>query len=309
MKSSSSLIAVPLSDKFREGLKLASMHLRGKANVDFCNLDKCVDEYDATLSRYGRPTLRESKVLEIGFGARPYRLVWLYCLGVDVWGVDLDKPLLKLSPKSVLKIAEHNGAERALKSIVRYCISDTHQWREISSEALRRGRTFKIPEDRMVVADAATTDFWTKMGHVDFVYSEDVFEHIPPNDLDTISEQMARALSPNGLALIRPMVFYGICGGHRLEWFPHTLNQTISRRTEPWEHLRRDRFPANTYLNRLSRKDYVDIFAKYFRIIENETTKSGLGCQFMTPELRAELSHFSDDELFSNSVRFVLAPK
>src|ERR1700676_487688 len=132
MESSSALGEVSFSDKLREGFKLASMHLRGRADIDFCDLDKCVGEYDATLSRYGRPTLRNSKVLEIGFGARPYRLLWLYSLGIDVWGVDLDKPLLKLSPNSLLEIAEQNGAERALKSLVRYCISDSRQWHEMA---------------------------------------------------------------------------------------------------------------------------------------------------------------------------------
>lgn len=309
MKSSSSLNEVPFSDKLREGFKLATMHLRGRREVDFFRLDKCIDEYDAVLSRYGGPPLRSSKVLEIGFGARPYRLIWLYSSGVDVWGVDLDKPLLKLSPKSLLEIAEQNGTERALKSIVRYCISDTHQLHQMASEVGRRGRAFRIPEDRMAVADAANTGFWAKVGRVDFVYSEDVFEHIPRKDLEALSGQMATALRPNGLALIRPMVFTGICGGHHLEWFPHTLNQKISRRTEPWEHLRRDRFPANTYLNRLTRKDYLDLFAKDFWVLEDETTKADLGAHFMTSEIRAELSQFCDNELFSNSVRFVLKPK
>jgi len=309
MKSSSSLSEVPLSEKLREGFRLASMHFRSRREIDFCALDKCVENYDATLARYGRLSVRSSKVLEIGFGARPYRLVWLYGLGVDVLGVDLDKPALKLSPRSLLQIAEQNGTERALKSILRYCISDRHRWLQMASEIERRGRAFRIPEDRLIVADAASTEFWAQVGRLDFIYSEDVFEHIPSDDLDALIEQMAKALRPNGLALIRPMVFTGICGGHHLEWFPHTFNQKISRRTEPWEHLRRDRFPANTYLNRLTRKDYVDLFARHFRILENETMNPDLGRQFLTSEIRAELSQYGDDELFSNSVCFVLVPK
>lgn len=81
------------------------------------------------------------------------------------------------------------------------------------------------------------------------------------------------------------------------------------RRTEPWEHLRRGRFPANTYLNRLARRDYVDIFAEYFWILEDEVMKPRLGAQFMNNKIRSELSGYDDYELFSNSVRFVLEPK
>jgi SAM-dependent methyltransferase len=309
MKSSSSLKEVPLSDKLREGIGLALMHLQARHKIDFSVLDASVQEYDKTLLRCGRSPLRESRVLEIGFGARPYRLVWLHNSGVQIWGVDLDKPLLRMSPDSFLKIKRQNGAERALKSAIRYCISDAHQWRQVAAELSRRGRSFCIPEERLMVADAANPGFWAKAGYFDFIYSEDVFEHIPREDLSALLGWMASALRPNGIALIRPMVFTGICGGHHLEWFPHTHELQMSRRTEPWEHLRKGRFPANTYLNRLTRKDYVDVFEKHFRILENEAMQPNLGEQFMTSQIRAELSEYGDDELFSNSVRFVLEPK
>ncbi len=228
---------------------------------------------------------------------------------MDVWGVDLDKPLLRMSPKSLLEIVRHNGTERAVKSLARYCISDNHRWTQMAHEIERRGQAFRVPEDRLKVANAASVSFWEEIGPVDFVYSEDVFEHIPYESLEILVEQMAEALRPNGLALIRPMVFTGICGGHRLEWFPHTFDQNINRRTEPWEHLRKDRFPANTYLNRLTRQEYVEIFDRHFRILENKAVNPNQGRQFMTPEIRAELSNFGDEELFSNSVRFVLEPR
>lgn len=309
MRSSSSSTNAPLLGKLREGMDLVFMHLRGSHGIDIPGLDACLDEYKKILSRLRRPTLQESTVLEIGFGARPYRLVWLYNSGVQVWGVDLDKPLLHVSPNSLLAVMRQNGAERAIKSVIRYCMSDARQWNKLATEVGRRGRNFRIPEERLAVADAASTAFWAKAGKFDFIYSEDVFEHVPAKDLRTLVRHMADALIPNGLALIRPMVFTGICGGHHLEWYPHTLNQQMSRRTEPWEHLRRDRFPANTFLNRLCRKDYYDLFAEHFRILEEHVMKPGLGAEFMTDQIRTELSEYGDYELFSNSVRFVLEPK
>ena len=178
----------------------------------------------------------------------------------------------------------------------------------MASEVVRRGRQFSIPVERLTKADAASASFWADAGSFDFIYSEDVFEQIPRELLNVIVGRMAGALRPNGLALIRPMVFTGICGGHHLEWFPHTLDQRIGRRTQPWEHLRQNRFPANTYLNRLSRKDYVDIFEKHFWVLENETCLPNRGRQFMTKQIRAKLHQYGG-ELFSNSVRFVLKPK
>lgn len=285
------------------------MYLRGTNKIDFRSLDGCIQEYDGVLSRYGRPSLRQSKVLEIGYGARPYRLAWLYNSGIQVFGVDLDRPLLNASPHSLLEVMRQNGVERAIKSVVRYCIADARQWRQMAFEVGRKGRNFCIPEQILTVADAATANFWANAGTFNFIYSEDVFEHIPRRDLRALVRQMANALRPNGLALIRPMVFTGICGGHHLEWYPHTHDQPMVRRTEPWEHLRRGRFPANTYLNRLARRDYVDIFAEYFWILEDEVMKPRLGAQFMNNKIRSELSGYDDYELFSNSVRFVLEPK
>jgi SAM-dependent methyltransferase len=309
MKSSSSLRGVPFSDKLREGFGLALMHVQARGQFDFSGLDSSMEEYDKILSRFQRPPLRESSVLEIGFGARPYRLVWLHNSGVQIWGVDLDKPLLRMSANSVREIKRQNGTERALKSIIRYCISDVHKWNQVAAEIGRRGRSFRIPEERLIVADASSPSFWARAGHFDFIYSEDVFEHIPRQGLNVLVEGMANALRPDGLALIRPMVFTGICGGHHLEWFPHTLEQQLSRRTEPWEHLRKNRFPANTYLNRLTRKEYVDIFDNHFEIVENETMRPDLGKRFLTSQIRTQLSAYSYDELFSNSVRFVLTPR
>jgi Methyltransferase domain len=309
MRSSSSLSDVSLFGKLSEGIGLASMHLRARHAVDLAGLDACFREYDETLTRNGRGPLLESNVLEIGYGARPFRLVWLHNLGVQVSGVDLDLPLLRFSLNSLVHLVRQNGPERALKSAIRYFISDVHQWRQIAKEIRSRGRSFTIPDDRLSVLDAASEKFWQRAGSFDFVYSEDVFEHIPKNDLRELVRRMACALFPNGLALIRPMVFTGICGGHHLEWYPHKLGQRMARRTEPWEHLRRKRFPANTYLNQLSRKDYIELFAEHFWILEDTAMKPRLGEQFMNERVSAELPEYDDYELFSNSVRFVLEPK
>lgn len=78
------------------------------------------------------------------------------------------------------------------------------------------------------------------------------------------------------------------------------------RKTEPFEHLRKRRHPANTYLNELTRAEYRRLFQKHFDIIEERVTRPNLGRQYLTDEVRKELSSYSEDELFSNQVLFVL---
>ncbi len=119
---------------------------------------------------------------------------------------------------------------------------------------------------------------------------------------------MAASMDPRGIAYVKPMVFTGICGGHQIEWFPHTLTQKIDRRGEPWEHLRQKRYMGNVYLNKLSLADYRSLFSKHFEILEATCAEPNLGSQFMTPAIREELKAYSDEELYSNGVMFLLRP-
>jgi hypothetical protein len=168
------------------------------------------------------------------------------------------------------------------------------------------GRPFEVPLDRLVVADASDPAFWqAHPGPYDFVYSEDVFEHIPPGDLREVVAQIAAHLANDGVAVIRPMIWTGIKGGHHVEYFFYRSGCEPAS-VPPWDHLRGRRFPANTYLNKLSRRDYVRLFSERLEIVEEIELEPDLGRELLTPELRAELSAYDDYELFSNKVSFVL---
>jgi SAM-dependent methyltransferase len=307
MRSSSSVAGQPIFLKLHEAARLVQMHIaRRREAPDPAPLFRLVDEYEEILKRFGRQPLAQQRILEIGYGTRPFRLAWLWAAGLDVHGVDLDMPLRKLAPATIFEIARRNGFERAAKSVCRFLISDSHEWAGLAKAA--PGRGINVPDDRLLVADASTVGFWSSVGRFGFIYSEDVFEHIPRDQLERLVAHMAEALRPGGLALIRPMVFTGICGGHHVDWYEHTFSRPMRRNSEPWEHLRQDRTPANTYLNRLTRANYRRLFEGHFRVLDEAVDKPGLGEQFMTPEIRRELAAYDDDELFSNSVRFVLEP-
>jgi SAM-dependent methyltransferase len=291
---------------------MLQMHLeRRQLDVAHYPYDALISEYSSILERHGRRAIDSQRVLEIGFGARPFRLVWLFNRGIDVTGVDLDMPLTKWTPQNVLRIARKSGWARASKSALRYFLSDIKEWRFLAELFTKEhGADFRVPADRLVVADATTEGFWDRAGKFGLIYSEDVFEHIPKANLKNLVERMSVALKSNGLAIIRPNVFTGITGGHHLEWYSHRLSELDAiRSTEPWEHLRQNRHPANTYLNGMTRREYVELFALHFEILENRAMHPDLGREYMTDAIRAELSAYGDDELFSNSTLFVLAPR
>jgi SAM-dependent methyltransferase len=312
MQSSSSLRSLPLSHRVREAIEMLRMHAaRRQFDAERYPYDALLAEYSSILEQYGRPAIDRQRVLEIGFGARPFRLAWLFNCGVNVTGVDLEAPLTKWTPRNVARIGRKSGWTRAAKSAVRYFLSDVKEWtflKELFGKT--HNAEFRFPAERLVVADATTDEFWNDAGTFGMVYSEDVFEHIPKANLGNLVKRMASALRPNGLAIIRPNVFTGITGGHHVEWYPHRLPEIDAiRPTEPWEHLRQNRMPANTFLNQMTRREYVELFAPHFEILENRSMHQDLGRQYMTDEIRAELSAYGDDELFSNRVLFVLTPR
>ena len=309
--SNSSVGGIGIWRRIKYFFGLSVLYLRRyRDGHDFSGLHNALEDYRHCLDRYGAKPLEKSKVVEIGFGARPLRLTAMNALGIDATGVDLDRPIVRGTLSECLDTWRKNNIERALKSIIRFWLNDRRERRAMFDSFGDRIRSREVPVEKMVVSNASDPAFWKSYGvNTDLIVSEDVFEHIPVADLEKIVDEMHASLSPEGLALIRPMIYSGISGGHQLEWYPHTIGKNISRETEPWEHLRRDRHPANTYLNKLLRQDYRTLFERQFEILEELEKQPDLGRELLTPEIRDELSDYSDDELFSNNVLFVLKPR
>ena len=267
-----------------------------------------LDEYARVLERHAGRSLAGARVLEIGYGARPWRLIGLRSMGVDAIGVDAEVPILRGSPSEYLEAYRRNGLERMAKSLLRRTLFDRRERRAFRAELERRGLEERADPEAFLVSDAADLDLAD--GSLDLIVSEDVFEHIARGSLERLLPAMARWLRPGGLALIRPNVFTGITGGHLVEWYRSSFERPgLVRRSEPWEHLRGRRFTANTHLNGLTRSDYRRLFSAHFEILDEQVKLPGLGREFLTPDVAAELSAWDEDELFSNQVLFVLRPQ
>jgi hypothetical protein len=264
-------------------------------------------EYTANRGKNSDRALSDARVLEIGFGARPYRLMALGSLGIDAIGVDAEVPILTGHPKEFLRAYQTNGLERCVKSFLRHLLADRRELQALKRLLGSEGATLSIEPERFKVMDAADLDL--SAGSIDLIVSEDVFEHVSRASLERLLPKMASWLSPGGIALVRPNVFTGITGGHLVEWNRRSLTTPgRSRRSAPWEHLRQNRFAANTFLNRLSRAEFRELFAADFEIVDEVVKDPGLGREYLDGSAKAELSGFSDEELFSNQVLFVLRP-
>jgi len=308
-RSHSSLTEAGVTQKLREALTFLRWKLftRG-GNPDvfsefFAQIQGAGDIY----SRFTGRAMQAARVLEIGFGARPNRLIALMSMGVDARGIDLDQPMLNFSITRLVQILRKNGMERALKSAGRSLLFDRTDRRLLRLALQQRGYELRIDAARFLVGDAATFRFASLP--FDLIFSERVFEHIPQQDLEQLVARLPSLLSPHGIAIITVDVYTGIIGGHLPEWYAFQVNQTRPKPSEPWEHLRKGRFIANAYLNKLSLADYRKLFAADSEILEENVIFPDLGRQWLTPEVRHELAQWSDEELFSNRVQFVLRPR
>lgn len=289
---------------------LLRAHLRRLLKpVSFDELGDTIVAYRTIASQYcGRP-LEQLRSLEIGYGQRPHRMIALASLGCDVVGIDLDRPLYRLRLGTVLQILRGNGALRCAKTVVRRILFDRSDYRSLAAMLRRRfGCSMaRLDERQLLVGDAAAAATWEKVrGTVDFIYSDDVFEHIPPTSLADVLRHMAAHLTDGGVAVVTPMIFTGICGGHRIRTTTARAAPDPASSEIAWGHLTGEMPPADTYLNRLTRAEYRSLFGAVFDIVEETVDVPDLGRAHLTEERRQRLAAFDEEELFSNRVRFVL---
>ncbi len=273
-------------------------------------IEDCL-KYISIYEAHGGKCPEESSVFEIGYGAKPLRLFVFDALGYNVEGIDMDAPLLRPSFGEYWRLLKGNGLERFLKSAGRNLLFDRRHYRQFTNLMGRKGHQVRINTDRLLVGDATRIDFKTdtKLAPYDMIFSDDVFEHIPRENISGLLVNLLHACHENTILLIRPNIFTGITGGHLKEWYPGRVGDDSIKRSQPWEHLRKDRFRPNTYLNRLWRKDYRELFSASFDVLDEIVMKPDLGREFLIDECKEELKAIPDEELFSNQVVFVLRPK
>jgi hypothetical protein len=266
-----------------------------------------LDDYADTFQNLTGRSMRDARIFEIGYGARPLRLLALTSQGFDACGIDLDTPMLEVSLSNILRIKRSNGWLRFGKSAIRSLVFDSSERRALNDVLSTRGAKLLIKPARFLVGDVANLQL--PEGSVDLFYSEDVFEHIPEKSMDAVCSTLAKSLSENGVALISPVVFSGLSGGHLSEWYPHTLANSHDRQSSPWEHLRDRRWRADCYLNEMRLSDYESLFARHFVVAEIRNLQPTHGKAFLSEEIRSALPGYGEDELLGYKWCFVLRPR
>lgn len=308
--NSNSSSRIPLSERFLYYRDLFRMYMAGAADADMARLRADFDRIDSlTKSTLGRG-FAHLRAVEIGFGAKPYRIMYFNARGVDAFGIDMDQPVLEGSPQEFLKIARRNGPLRTVKSFARYTLFERNARRRFFDQIRRSiDPRFEFNSKRLVIGDAGAPDVWKRMTvEPDLIYSFSVFEHIDPDSLVRLLEFLRQRIRADALLYIIVTVYTGLIGAHLTEWYAHRLSEK-DKRSEPWEHLRRNRFQPDTYLNKLTRRQYASLFSTYFEVLQDRPLWPDLGKEYLTDAVRRELPQYDEYELLSNDVCFVLRPK
>ncbi|QMW03978.1 methyltransferase domain-containing protein [Spirosoma foliorum] len=307
MKSASSIHDIDFVSKVSYLYKLFLMRVKGGQSYNLIPWED-IREYESILVKYcpTKQRLVEHQVLEIGYGARPWRLLSMASLGVDIKGIDLDRPVYGLNLKRLGEALKYNGFERFIKSLVRCFLFDTRDLNYLKKELSYLNKKLTIDQSRMLIGNAAERRHFQDDSFT-FVFSEDVFEHIPSADLPKVLSNIKNWLKNGGIFVVRPNVWTGISGGHDPDYYPNDIILEKAPHSKAWLHLLDPNFKVNTYLNRLRLQDYIELFSKEFEILEIKHKHDRLGEKYLTPDLFKRLSStYSREELLTNQISFVL---
>lgn len=242
---------------------------------------------------------RGLRVLDVGCGKSYWLTLLLHSYGAQVTGVDTEYVRAGFGPGKYLAILRRNGFERALKTLVWDLVYARPYYRELA-----RCCPFQLRFDGVDTRVAPDGRLGLPGQSFDLAVSHEVFEHI--RDVDAVARDLQNVLKPDGLTYIYIHNFASLSGGHHIAWkYPDT---EPSRVVPPWDHLREKQFPdIPSWLNSMREFEYREIFERYFSIVQ--WIPSGReGEKLLSPEIRRELSRYSDDELLTKGFIIVARP-
>lgn len=284
--------------RMREAFQLVRKTRQSWARIDAevrRVIEQCRIAENITTEKTG-VKLQKRKMLEIGVGQLPRQTAY-FAVHNDVTGIDLDIVPRGIDPLGYLRLMQSSGPGRMLKTAAR----------KLSGFDLRYARTMcrelginRLPRFTIAQMDAVNLKF--PNDSFDFVYSFDVFEHLP--DPALVLRQVKRVLRPGGVLLAYIHLYTCDSGHHDLRvYLPGRGNLPF------WAHLRQTtQSQIQTYvtLNRLRLGDWRRIFdielpGTSFSPITLETDQQ---VRDALPGLRAagELADYTDEELLADRI-------
>ncbi len=255
-------------------------------------------EAEDLVARHTGMTIEGLKALEIGPGQLPRHLAY-FALKNDVVGIDLDVVPMGFDIGGYWSMLRRNGPVRLTKTLARKMLGVDARFR---AEMARQLEVSELPRYTLRQTDATRMDFAD--GSLDFVYSFDVFEHLP--EPGPVLAEAARVLRPGGCAFQSVHPFTADDGFHDLR-----LGAGHHEGIPYWAHLRPEHqhtVQASAYLNRLSLQEWRETFRdKMPGVLDEVLPTRDPQARSSLDELRAagELDAYTDEELLARRIVFI----
>jgi len=247
----------------------------------------------------GRPVFG-ARILEVGCGPRAVMSLLFAARGAEVCAVDVEVPTYRLGIRSFFRVLRRNGLHRAVKSVLRHVLFDHRFVRSLEQACGVVLQPF--PAIDMVVMDAAKAEL--PRDQFDMVFSFNVMEHIV--DVESTVQNINASLKPDGVGFVRIHLFPSLSGGHCPDW-QYASNAScpdwgVPTKVAPWDHLRENRYPPDSFLNRMRLSDYRDIFRRHTVIVGEDCEREGVDLLRHAP--RELLLIYTEEDLTTAFVAF-----
>jgi len=291
--------AIPLFRTARNALQMYRNHRRFTGR----EVEICRQRYDFLAQLLERSTGRPvhgACVLEVGCGQRAVMPLLFAARGAKARAVDVEAPTFRMSVKSFFKVLRSNGLHRVAKSAFRHALFDHRFF--VSLEKTCGVVLHPFPAIDVNVVDAARAQL--PRDEFDMVFSFNVMEHIV--DVESTVRDINAALKPDGVGYVRIHLFPSLSGGHCPDW-QYAPNAPypewgIPTKVAPWDHLRENLYPPDSFLNRMRLSDYRVIFRRHTVVVREDCEREGVDLlPHVPPEL---LLDYTEEDLTTAFVAF-----
>lgn len=267
------------------------------ANHDYLNVFlKSKKDVEELLSM----ELSDATVLIIGCGYR-YPDVLLYsCFAKEVYGVDVLNIFFRDGFRPLYRYYRNKGKSIFYSLVVSFGKRAGLQKNYYDHISSTSQLTFDHSKLSLMSYDGEELPF--EDNKFDFILSNAVLEHV--QDLEVFFRELKRVTKPGGISYHLYHNFYSFSGGH------YSSDLAIKN---PWGHLRGIYDIDPDHLNKATPKQVLDDFAisfdinKVFQVDKNHSKKAVderfqyEGQEWLSEDIRKELSQFSDEQLLTRS--------
>jgi SAM-dependent methyltransferase len=250
--------------------------------------------------------IKGKRVLDLGCGQTYSFAIQCAANGAEVTALDINYVKPDFLPLAFYRTIKHNGVKRAAKTLLRRILWDGKYYKALETISKQPLRSYQSNID-FIIDNPTSGNYPLPDCSFDLIASNAVIEHV--EDVPRFATEVARLLDSSGYFYAIIHNFYSLSGGHNLEWaFP---DEHPSKNVPPWDHLRENRFPAWTYLNRYMPEQFKDTFAKQLQVLRfegvgiNHNPGELEGEHFLTPDIATELKSYRKDLLLTRAWRII----